>query len=130
MAKKLTELKLHLKKVQAKYHQLRNAVDDAETKAALPKLKKQYEGKFWKYENSTGSDNKWWYYSYCKKVVDTREAVCDTFQTTPYQNEFTNDEKHYFHIFQVEITRQEYMNALTAFASRCQLMRDNVVNDF
>lgn len=130
MAKKLTELKSHLKKVQAKYNQLRQAVEDAETKLSLPKLKKQYEGKFWKYNNSCGGEDKWWYYSYCKKVVNTREAICDTFQTTLYENEFKNDSKEYFHLFETEITRQEYMNALTQFFSKCQLLRDNVVNDF
>lgn len=118
--KKLTELKTELKKVQNKYTKLRQAVEDVELKLELPNLKKKYEGKFYKYQNSTGTDKKWWLYSYCKKVLNQREAICDRFESSPYENEFRNNATEYFYTFEIEITRREYIKALSVFVSKCK----------
>lgn len=127
---KLDTLKSDLVKVEKTYRSLQNAVEKEETRLKLPALKKQYEGKFWKYENSFGGDSeKWWYYSFCKKVINEREAIADCFQTTPYENEFHLNNKEYFYLFGIEITREEYLTALTEFLSKCNLMRENVYNE-
>lgn len=124
---KLDTLKTEFAKVKKKYHTLQNDIEEEEIKLELPNLKKQYEGKFWKYENSFGSDSdKWWYYSFCKKVINNREAIVDSFQITPYENEFNVNDKDYFHLFGVEITREEYIAALDEFISKCTSMRDTL----
>lgn len=128
MKNNIEKLRSQCKKANDRYRKLKDKIDELETKAALPKLKKQYEGKFWKFRNSTGPDDWWWYYSYCREVVDTHTALCDSFETTPYSNEFKSNSNHHFHLFQTEITKQEYMEALTTFLSRCQNMIDNAFN--
>lgn len=129
MAKKsLIQLKADTKKAQLKLNKLREELEEAENKKEIPTLIKQYEGKFFKYQNSCGGDEKWWYYSFCKKVKSRSYAIADCFQTTPYENNFNIDSEQHYFMFAIEITAQEYMNALTDFLSKVQLMRSNVVN--
>lgn len=79
----------------------------------LPKLKAQYEGKFWKFNNTCGGNYKpWWLYSYCQEVTNFNEGIFDSFEMSPFETSFKNGTIDYFHLCQTEITKTEYMNAM------------------
>jgi len=88
----------------------------------LPKLKKQYEGKFWKYKNSCRIDENWWLYSFCKECINDRQGLFDTFQTSVYQSEFKNNKEEYYHLCQEEISKEEYLSAYNDFKSNLELL--------
>jgi hypothetical protein len=124
----LIKLKANCKKAQLKLNDLREQIEEAENKKAIPELRKRYEGKFFKYRNSCSGEEKWWFYSFCKKIKSKTYAEGDCFEATPYENKFQFDHDLHYFMFETEITEQEYMNALTDFLSKAQLMRSNVIN--
>jgi len=63
----MDKLEIEFKKVSKHSSKLRNEIEELKLKMELPKLKKQYEGKFWKYKNSCRIDENWWLYSFCKE---------------------------------------------------------------
>lgn len=127
--KTLKQLKSDFKKAKTKYLNLRNELDKRSDEANIPGLKAKYEGKFFRYENSSGSENSWPIFSYCKKVTSQRMAIADNFETTPNQNEFKINEEVYHHLFVTEITREEYNTALLDFTSKCLLLSQNLNNN-
>src|SRR4051812_12312647 len=62
---------------------LQDQLDEIREKRALPKLKKQFEGKYFKYNNGFNNDIRWPVYSYCHEVIGESEAIVDQFQLTP-----------------------------------------------
>ena len=112
---KIEKLQDELGLLQQKCRQIRDELSEINLKKELPKLKRKYEGKFWKYENSTGADEKWWLYSYCRKVEDERGGNFDQFEVKPYNCEFTINDHGYFHLCQIEITKEEYLEAVEQF---------------
>lgn len=127
--KTLKSLKAEFKRVSTNYFRLRDQLGKRSDEANLPGLRAKYEGKFFRYENSTGTDNTWPIFSSCKKVLSQREAVVDCFETTPYENEFKINKNCFFHMFQTEITREEYHNALIEFTSKCLVLSQNLTNE-
>jgi hypothetical protein len=115
--KTLKQLEAEFKKHCQVGRAMRENIDDIQLKKQLPKLKKKYEGKFWKYKNSSGSEDKWWLYSHCRKVVDERGGMFDSFETTTYQSNFKINNEDYYHLCEVEITKEEYQKALADFRS-------------
>lgn len=126
----LRELKKSEKTLRASLNKIHDQIDAEEDRRALPKLKKQYEGKFFKFMNSCGSDSeKWPVYSFCRRVISKDKCLVDRFESDPYKNEFTVDGEDYFSLFQTEVTIQEYMNALTEFRNNLTRLGSNVVNE-
>lgn len=119
--KNFNTLKKEFSKAADVYSKIRNEFQEEQTRRALPKLKKQYEGKYFKYQNTTGEE-KWWLYSYCHKVISQNYAMSDSFEITPYEHEFHVESKTGLHLFQIEIPHHEYKMALLLFISKAKLM--------
>lgn len=49
---------------------VRNDIEDIQLNTELPKLKKKYEGKYFKYDNGTSHTERWWLYVHVKKVLN------------------------------------------------------------
>ncbi len=88
------------------------------TKQSLPKLKRKYEGRFWKFQNSYDSDRKWWLYSYCIEVINETTGLFHTFESEIDINVFNARIERSYNICQIEISQQEYLNALDAFRQK------------
>jgi hypothetical protein len=84
------------------------ALRELDIKKQIPKLKKAYEGKFWRYKNAYSSTESWWAYSRCKEIVDERKAIFDSFEIMPDQIRICNDKELDYFMCQEEITSEEY----------------------
>lgn len=117
--KTIKQLEAEEKKIRKQLREIESQIDKQKLENELPKLRKKYEGKYWKYDNGTDSENRWWLYSYCKKVIDSSKGLFDSFESikTEYdeENRFQSNQKEYFHLCQTEITKEEYMIALNKF---------------
>lgn len=109
-----------LKSKAKEFYSLRDKVERVRTKEVLPSLKKKYEGRYFKYRNSSGGDNQWWLYSKCIKVISEREGIFNCFETSPYKNEFKVGSKEFFHLCGHPITKQQYHRALKSFLAKCK----------
>ena len=115
---KITDIKLLRQQCSSKENQLRKLrwkIEEYEENKELPKLKKKYEGKYFKYNNGTTLTDRWWMYCHCKEVNNIHRFVFDTFETTPYQHEFKLNDEHGTHLCQIKITKKEYDAAAKKF---------------
>lgn len=119
--KNLQELEKELEVKQKEFYILGAKVTTAKLKRDLPKLRKKYQGKYWKYDNGAGPDTRWPIYSYCEKVIGADEALTHSFETSPHDSTFSIG-KHYFYRFQTEITKAEYDRALKRFKASVMLL--------
>ncbi len=105
------------------YRALRNRLDKLNDKEQLPILKKKYEGKYFKYKDSFGTNEYWWAYFKCIKVNGIYNYRANAFQSIPGKNEFEIN-RHLSGpiMFQTEITRNEYKRALKKFKSKLRLL--------
>lgn len=79
----LTELTAKEKKLSIALRNVRHAIEDIQTETELPKLRKKYEGKHFKYDNGSSNTERWWLYVHVKKVLDgTGNFEAFHFQTT------------------------------------------------
>ena len=67
---KLEALEKRYKELREEFFKVQNQIKKIQLGNILPELKSKYEGKFWKYENSTSENDKWWLYSHCLEVTD------------------------------------------------------------
>jgi len=111
----LEKLEAELLENRKKGFEIRNKIDELKTNEVLPKIKEKYEGRFWKYENMTSSEEKWWLYSFCIEVENERGGLFNSFEITPYESKCNIKTNQYFHLCQIEITREDYMKALELF---------------
>jgi len=118
----LKKLEAELKENFKKGFEIRNKIDKLKTSEVLPKIKEQYEGRFWKFENSTGSENKWWLYSFCIEAKDENGGLFNLFETNPYESKFNIKIYQYYHLCQIEITREEFIKALELFNNEVEAL--------
>lgn len=100
----------------------RRQIEDRETEIRLPALRKKYEGKYFKYLNSSGPGRTWPVYVYCRCVTGLRShmALMDTFQTAPHRCEFEQNKEEGEYLLQTQITKREWNRALRAFKVRVE----------
>ena len=114
----IVSLRKRHKVADKKARDLRQKIEDAEEKLALPKLRKKYEGKFFVYDNGFNQDERWPLYVHCRKVTDQRYGMMDQFESQPINgngNIFkVNEEISYSHC-QKEISQKEYEEAFWTF---------------
>jgi len=113
--KTLSKLKSELEASQKKASQIREQIAAIELKKQLPRLKKKYEGRYWKYRKSTGVNSVSLLYSYCREVMDECSGKFDQFEIAGHLNGFRINEPDYFTICETEITSSEYLKALKQF---------------
>lgn len=111
----IDQLETLVKSKGKEFYSLRDKLERQKTKQAIPHLRNTYEGKYFKYRNSMSSDKSWWLYSTCIKVIDERQGVFNTFETTPYQNQFKVASKEFYSLCGNQITKKEYERALKSF---------------
>lgn len=114
----IEKLELQLKENREKGFEIQNKIDELKTKEVLPKIKEQYEGRYWKYRNSCSGNESWWLYSFCIEAESECGGLFNSFETTPYESKFNNATNQHFHLCQEEITREEYMEALQEFKDK------------
>ena len=96
--------------LSSKLSTLREEIQKREDAKRYPELKKKYEGKFFKYNNGYSNGNRWWLYSFCRRVNSPDNFDTFSFETCSLGKitiEFSGNE----FIFQKQISRTEYMNA-------------------
>lgn len=99
----------------------RNELFEIEIKEDLPKLKKKYEGKYFKYKNCySGGDPSWWLYSFCKEVKDKFTFIHDKFEVTPTDCQFQINVGGGEYLFQTQITKREYYREVNKFVKIAQ----------
>ncbi len=67
--KTLKQLRKDETALQVKLVDLRDLIQDLESDQELPKLKKQYLGKYFKFRNHSGEDS-WWLYIHILDILD------------------------------------------------------------
>ncbi len=81
----LQKLQEQEKKAQRKLLSIRHKMDEIKEKDVLPSVKKQYEGKYFKYRNSFScpkAEKDYWYiYHHVTSVEHTSLFQCKSFQT-------------------------------------------------
>jgi hypothetical protein len=116
--KTVKQLQSEQKVLRTQLRKISDEIEQRELKKQLPKLIKQYEGKYWKYLNSTNPETKWFLYSFCRKVIDDSKGLFDCFQLTKANydnNDFKCNQENYFFLCQTEITKEEYIKELNKF---------------
>lgn len=112
---KLEELNKQKAKILEDLRNVNGRIEELELQEQLPALKKQYEGRYFKYQNSYSSERKWWMYVRCVKVVDTRHAVVDYFESADDGDTFKLGYETGFYLFQVPIRKAEWDRELKKF---------------
>lgn len=118
----LTELKRRHKKAEKTERALRQQIEDAQEKKLLPAAIKKYEGRFFKYMDSYGSDSERWpIYYHCRKVTEVHYGQFDWFESQPgnkQENTFHVNQRNRFAGSFIEITQKEYEKALWKFLDK------------
>ena len=110
----IDELQNDLNVKEAEYIKLRNKVHALKLQRDMPILRKKYEGKCFKYENSDGN-GKWPIYSFCEKVIDDSMAKVHSFESGPNGHYEFKIGQTFFFLFQTEIRKSAYNKALRRF---------------
>lgn len=127
--KTLKSLKSQLAKEQKKVWALRDEIHEIEEAKKLPDLKKKLEGKFFKYMNNAGGEDKWPIYVFVKEVRKSGYFIGDSFEVSPISsNEFKVDQEHNDFLCQTEITPIEYHDAMIDFESKVLQIVSNWIN--
>lgn len=114
--KELAELQDLQKKLLSQHTDVRNRIEDLETKIHTPALKKELIGKYYVYENSYGSGKKWLLYYHVIDVESPYSIIVNSFQTMPY-NEYKFEVKTSINqsLLQRRITKRQYQAAVKKF---------------
>jgi len=118
----LDELKLRETQQTTALRRTRQQIEDQENAEFLPTLRKQFEGKYFRYKNSSGPDRTWSLYVYCRTVTSSRFhiAIVDTFEVTPGGCKFDVGADAAQFLFEKQITKREWDRALRAFKARVE----------
>lgn len=115
----IKQLKRNLSELDKKRMSLINSIDEYNDRIQLPKLKKQYEGNFFIYDNGFNSTDRWTLYIHCKKCLDVNRMVCDRFETdTNGKCEFVVSSQEYYSLCQTQINKEVYIQALRRFKNK------------
>ena len=107
--KTLKQLREEKATLQRKLVDLRDLISDIETDRELPKLRKKYVGKFFKFRNGYGGDDQWYMYLQIKNVNNTRRVEAYTFEVDSENTiSIAPTAEHTFDICQKEITSEEF----------------------
>jgi len=117
---KIDKLRNDLNIVNKKRATIQNQIEKIEQDEELPKLREQFEGKFFVYDNGTSRETRWKLYVRCLKVTNLNEAIIDSFESTPYENQFKHKSKEHHFLFQTEIKSEEYFKELNKFKKKLQ----------
>ena len=119
----LEKLKIKQSKKQTKLTEIRNLIEEKETKEKLPGLKKKYEGKFFKIRNTYGTDCRgWWLYYMVKKVDSINSCETIEFQKDSHGTmSFEVDKRCYFRDNATEINKESYVIALGSFIAEIEV---------
>jgi hypothetical protein len=121
--KKKTELQELIEELQMLYlerMELEEQIEAIRDRDELPKLKRRFERKYFKYNNGYNSEDRWWLYSHCKEVKGLRNFIVDKFETD-IRGESTfqlSAEEFSTTGFQKQITKREYNTALRKFKAK------------
>lgn len=89
----------------------RRTISQLKNAKTLPLLKKKYEGKYFKYRNSYGSDEEWWLYTYCIEVLANSSFKVISFQKTSLGKIEIEEKEGSDYLFAHEITMVEFKQA-------------------
>lgn len=89
-----------------------NEIQDIEENQLIPKLRKEYEGKYFKYRNNYSNPQKpsdyWFVYTKCITVIDAKFFFVSRFETDKDGQIEIKHERTGSHLFQNRITKREY----------------------
>ena len=106
--KTLKQLRREETTLQRKLVDLRDLIDDIETDKELPKLRKKYVGKYFKFRNGNGAD-KWMLYLHVLDVVNTYKLKAYSFEIDEIGSICIEPGgEHAFSICETEITSDEF----------------------
>jgi len=117
------ELKAKSKRLFKEARAIDKQIEARELKHLLPKLKKQYEGKYFKYRNSFSCPQKesdyWYLYSKVSKVISVREVYRISFEMDIHSKIEIHGGKSYMSCLGVEISKEEYYKAAEGIKVNC-----------
>lgn len=100
---------------------LHKELDALREKKALPKLKAQFQGKYFKYDNGYDSSTRWPIYSYCHEVTGEDEAIADMFELDPHEGyRFKYRAAVGLYLFAQIVDQKEYDKAAIKVVSAAQ----------
>ncbi len=123
----LRQLNRQHKLISKKEFSIRKKIHAEEDRIRLPKMKRKYEGKYFKFDNGFNNEDRWANYAYCRKVKDRNYGIFDSFES----QHGGNDNPHIFHVnqertyglCQTRITKGEYEQALWNFLENILKMK-------
>ncbi len=81
--------------------------------------KAKYEGKYFKYKQTSLLYEPFYIYCFCKEVIDMATVINDYFQTDWHgENKFITNQRCTYMLFQTEISKEEYLKALEEFKNK------------
>jgi hypothetical protein len=116
----LKKMKADFEKKKREFYALQQKISDKEDELAVPGLKEKFEGKYFRYHNTQGGDEKWFIYSHVRQVVSANRGIIDTFQIAPLSAEFSVCRNMGFVVLGEEISELEYKNAAIEFIKHVQ----------
>jgi hypothetical protein len=111
-------LAAEVRRKEKEFRTLRDKLEKQQMLAALPSLKRKYEGKYFVYDNGYNNEERWPVYVFCKKVVASNyydNFIIDSFEISPKKCEFGIGISNGDFLFQKEITKKKYETALEDF---------------
>lgn len=108
MTDNLQQLRQAAEKKKSECRKLENRISDLEEKEELPKVKKKYEGKYFKYQNRYNSEAYWWKYYHVLEVQSVNMAIVNTFESPTDHYQFRLKDTVYLNILANQITKREY----------------------
>ena len=110
---KLLQQKKYLAKVSGVLEPLRRSVNELESEISKEKMQK-YIGKYYLYKNSSGSGAKWNLYVKPIEVINGFQVRVLIAQNAGYMSEIKLEDTSGDHLFQNEITKEEYDKGFNA----------------
>lgn len=111
----IEELNNKKAKILENLRDVNEAIEDLEQQEIIPSLKKELEGKCFRYDNGYSLEKRWYMYTKVREVIDSRQAIVDTFQAKSDGFEFSVGETTFINILGEPIKKSEWNRELKKF---------------
>lgn len=103
-------LSIKARKLKQEFEKIQSKADKISFEIALPDLKKKYEGKMFKYRNSSYAHGSWFIYYLVLKVIGFNKVLVKRFEYDKVHESwiFCNKSKEYIHSLGNECSKAEF----------------------
>lgn len=107
---------------EQQYEDARLNLKKVKQQCEIPLIKKELEGKYFRYENASDATHKWFVYVFVKKVIAVNKVIVNKFESgyswdDTFEHTFQIDSTAYTNELKPhkQITQEEYLEALKIF---------------